>query len=300
MESFHLGFVGGCLTHQAGVPFPRLFHRVLARQFADDHGVRLTLAVNGDYTEEPGRRVARLLRDERPDAVLLHRSTNTFFPKAMAVFVGDDSRYIVNPFLLRRRRRRSWLDEEREGFRRCLAVWRAGRAPTTTDVRADGSRTEATVPPAALVLAHAAAARRRFGAGDFAWIVADWTGLTEWAITDELRIVHESSVECAAAGVPLIVLGPGLRIGMPRVDRCSRRLDRRLASCAACDGGFTYVSLLAPLPGSQEPQPVGVHHHLDVIHLNAAGHAFVAARLEPHLLPLVGARHRSSRPHTPA
>lgn len=288
MATLVLGFVGGCLTHQPGIPHPRLFHRLVAHRLEDERGVRLRLALDRDFSAEPGLRVANLLRTERPDVVVLHRSTNTFFAKAMAVFVTDRDQYVVNPFLFRRSRSRTWLDYERDGFRGCTVLWTIrgpGHAPETR--RPETPESIAATPTENLLRLQETSQARGFRLKDLTWIVADRSGLVEWAIEDELRIVRESHAECTAAGVPLIVLGPGLRIGMPWVKRFADRLDASLADWASTANDAAFVSLLGPLAGSRSPQSLGVEHYMDVIHFNAAGHEHVADRLEPWLNRLV-------------
>lgn len=310
MITLTLGFVGGCLTHQAGIPHPRLFHRLLARRLEDERGVRLRLVVEKEFADEPRLRVARLLRDEQPDVILLHRSTNTFFTKAMAVFVTAGGRYVVNPFLFQRHQRRSWLDYERGGFRDCLPFWRSRRTATPN---ADDTTTSHAVDPRARSVLHeelvrldASATARGFRWRDLAWTVADWTGLVAWAIDDELRIVREAHARCMAAGRPLIVLGPGLRIGTPRANRHAARLDAAFENWvhkappasndqATAASPASYVSLMTGQRGSRSPGPLGVEHYRDVIHFNPAGHEHVAARLEPALLQSLFLPHDNPR-----
>lgn len=286
MDTLTLGFVGGCLTHQAGIPHPRLFHRLVGRRLEDERGVRLRLAISKEYAAEPGARVADLLHDERPDVVLLHRSMNVFLTKPMAVFVADGGRYIVNPFLFRRRQARSWLDHEHAQFHHCPAIWPPRRlfAGATAPTRRPNEGDDAPeIPQSRLASTQAAAVNRGFRLRDLAWVAGHWAGLDAWAIDDELRIVAESRAACVDAGVPLLVLGPGLRIGVAQAQQFAARIDATLDRWARSTGDVGYISLLAESPDCRSPHPVGVGHYRNHVHFNVAGHEHVAARLWPHL-----------------
>jgi hypothetical protein len=304
MNTLTLGFVGGCLTHQPGIPHPRLFHRLLARRLEDDHGVRLRFVVDKEFADEPRLRVARLLRGHQPDAIVLHRSTNTFFTKAMAVFVTDGGRYVLNPFLFSRRQCRSWLDYERNAFRDCLTVWQPRLAPIPkADDQASPRESilmAAAISPEELAHLHATTNARSFRLKDMAWAAAEWTGLLAWAIDDEERIVREVHAECQAIGASLILLGPGLRIGTPKANQHAARLDAAFSKWARANrkargGGasaaadVTYVSVIATQTEGRSPSAIGAEHYCDVVHFNPAGHEHIANRLEPEITRLLAA-----------
>lgn len=292
LKKFRLGFIGGCLTHQPGVPYPRLFHRVLARRLEDEFGVRLEVVVSDHYGDEPRLRLASLLQEGPLDAVLLHRSSNTFFIKTAFVFVVetvDAIRYVLNP-MVPRIRSQPWLKFEQTGFRDCITLWKKPRPPGST------APPVAEVPLAELEATMTAAESGRFRLKDLSWIAGDRCGLVNWAIRDELRIVDEVHSAAAQPGLPLIVLGPGLNIGRSWVNRFAARLDAAFAAKIDQLEGGSYASLLAADPDSLSPGPLLVEHHMDRTHFNAAGHAFVADRLHPRLAPLLSQRFPACQP----
>jgi hypothetical protein len=286
LKKFCVGFVGGCLAHHAAVPYPRLFHRVLSRRFEEQCGVRLEVAVSDRYEEEPRVRLEALLQEGPLDAVLLHRSNHTFFMKTAMVFVvqaGDEIRYVINP-MFPRIRADSWLQLEKAGFGRCTTIWKTREKPTAP------AAPPAVVPLEELRAIMTAAETGRFALKDLSWIAGDWCGLVRWAIEDELRIVEEVRSKAASAGLPLMVLGPGMKIGHFWVNRFASRLDAALAAKVRQLEGVSYASVLTTEPGGLSADPLGVEHHMDRIHFNAAGHALVANRLYPLMARLVTQR----------
>lgn len=279
-DKLRLGFIGGCLTHQPGIPYARLFHRLLSKRLEDRRGIRLEAVVCDRYADEPSERLQSLLREGPLDAVLLHRSSNTFFTKTALVFVVQDPRqirYVVHPMVLGRGSG-SWLEHERSGFRRCVTLWKNGSPPGAAD-----PPPARELPPKELADMLRAGESRPFRLNDLSWIAADRLGLVRWAIHDEARIVGEVHAVARRAGLPLLVLGPGLRIGHVWVNRFTARLDSALAAAVAPLESARYASLLTADPDRPSDVRLGVEHYMDQIHFNAAGHSLVADRLEPLL-----------------
>ena len=54
MPEFHVAIVGGCMSHQAGIPFNTLYHRQLARELQSRDGIEvrthIARAHDLDYT----------------------------------------------------------------------------------------------------------------------------------------------------------------------------------------------------------------------------------------------------------
>jgi hypothetical protein len=295
-NKLRLGFVGGCLAHQPGIPYARLFHRVLSRRLEDRLGVRLEAVVCDRFGEEPQARLEAILRDGPLDAVLLHRSTNTFFTKTAMVFVvqdPDQARYVLHP-MFPRRRARSWLELERNGFRECLALWKTRTPPGAADPPPLHE-----IPADRLTALMHAAEARPFRLNDLSWIAADRCGLVAWAIQDEVRIVEQVHAVAASAGLPLFVIGPGLQVGHRWVNRFGTRLDMALARAVSPLDGAWYASLLRSEAASCSPQPLGVEHYMDAIHFNTAGHALVADHLEPLLAQAIEATPAALRQPSP-
>jgi hypothetical protein len=257
---------------------------VLSRRLEDRCGLRLEAVVCDCYGDEPAARLAAILKEGPLDAVLLHRSTNTFFVKTASVFVVQDPdrvRYVLHP-MFPRRRSRSWLQLEAAGFRDCITLWTKPTPPGAAD-----PPPLREIPPGRLNAIAQTAESRRFRLNDLSWIVADRCGLVKWAIEDEVRIVKETQRVAAEHGLPLIVLGPGLKIGHRWVNRFAVRLDAALTTAIAPLAGVRYASLLQGAAGPSSAPPLDVEHYMDEIHFNAAGHALVADVLDPLLAGLL-------------
>ncbi len=71
MRVRRLGIVGGCLSHQPGIPFSRLYHQVLSRRLEDAYGVRLRPVIDRSFDAPLDQRLAALA-DRQTDLVLVH------------------------------------------------------------------------------------------------------------------------------------------------------------------------------------------------------------------------------------
>ena len=71
MRVYRLGIVGGCLSHQAGIPFSRLYHQVLSRQLRDAYGVTLRPVIDRSFGSPLDERLAALA-NRQADLVLMH------------------------------------------------------------------------------------------------------------------------------------------------------------------------------------------------------------------------------------
>jgi hypothetical protein len=303
-----IGFVGGCITHQPGIPYPQLFHRVLMRWF-DERGLSgIRFVVSRDHCDDPSHRVETLLAKNNPGIIIIHRSAHTFFTKPMAIFYANQ-RFVVNPFLFRRsRKRRSWSDYERQGFSSCLGIRVHTPQPESTRSKTTQIPTSPTaVDPKAKAAEEPDSQNsrknqdqhynscprkkhRRVSLRDLPWLAGDVSGLLNWAIEDELEIVSRAHDHCRRAGSKLLVVGPGLRIGYPWVNRQAHQLDASLQEWADKRDELNYVSLLCPLAGNRSPHKLSDSDYLDAIHFNTFGHRHLAARLEEPLLQEISAR----------
>ena len=303
-----IGFAGGCITHQSGIPYPQLFHRVLMRWLDERgiHGIRFIVA--RDPYEEPNRRVESLLAKSKPDLVIMHRSAHTFFTKSMAVFYAR-GRYVLNPYLVNRRQQKSWNDYEQDGFSCCLGLpahaSRQGNTPieaTPATLLSPEIKAQARELRRAAKSCHKIPAfrqkipwleekLRRLRPKELPWLLGELSGLLQWAIEDELEIVSTARSHCSIAGAKLLVVGPGLRIGYPWVNRHAQQLDNSFQAWAMKHDDASYVSLLRPLAGNRSPNMLSAQNYLDAIHFNGTGHKHLAARLEPVILQAIEARH---------
>jgi hypothetical protein len=69
---FRLGIIGGCMTHQRGVPLNALYHRQLAGLLAERPGIKLRTHVVRAFDADLASRLELLLEDAPVDGVLVH------------------------------------------------------------------------------------------------------------------------------------------------------------------------------------------------------------------------------------
>ncbi len=71
MRVCRLGIAGGCLSHQPGIPFSRLYHQVLSRRLQDAYAVRLRSVIDHSFASPLDQRLTALAGRET-DLVLVH------------------------------------------------------------------------------------------------------------------------------------------------------------------------------------------------------------------------------------
>lgn len=97
-----IGFLGGCVTRQEGIPTEALFHEILRKNFFPDAEM-----VTGHYlsfSELPGR-VASFIEQKRPGVLFLFIRPFPLLPlfKAVVKYEGDDGKpcYAWHPAIFR-------------------------------------------------------------------------------------------------------------------------------------------------------------------------------------------------------
>lgn len=286
-STLNLGIVGGCLTHQPGIPRSLLYHQLLASSLAAQ-GIQLRVRISRGFDRDPVDRVAALVEAEKVDAVLLH-VRNTFVRKAgilATVARKGVIRYYLHPFLFRPWRL-GWSEVEKRDFsgelrimtRRSpaqgLAVDRSGEGHSE---RSSGDGTLPTVSKRFLGLSLRGLIYR---AGRLAL-------LDRWMQRDELRLLRQAMEFCQERRLPLLIMGPSHRPDEAYLNRLCIGMDRRLAKCIA-PSSASYCSLMTDVPG----EPASLYSR-DGLHFNRAGHAHVARCLEPLVKPLALAAGRTS------
>lgn len=272
--TINLGIVGGCLTHQPGIPRSRLYHQLLASSLASQ-GIRLKVHISRGFEEDPADRLAALVKDRELDAVLLH-VRNTFVRKAgifATVVRKGVIRYYLHPFLLRPWKL-GWSEIERRDFDgefllmsrasplRGRAVDRAGEG---LPERASG---DGAPPSGSRKVLGLSLRGLIYRAGRMAM-------LDRWMQRDELRLLQEAIGFCQKRRLPLLIMGPSHRPKESYLNRLCIDMDRRLAKWIK-PYSVRYCSLMSGIPDG----PTGLYSP-DGLHLNRAGHAHVACCLEP-------------------
>ena len=278
MREFRLGVIGGCLSHQPGVPPSQLYHRRLARQLRQKGVAQLRVRIARDFEQTHTARLERLLHTARLDAVLVHvRSEFTRKTSLITIQVCPDGiHYYWHPFLLRQRRH-GWAELEARQFRGCRQILHR-RRPAESAQPAQPSSPSQSVPKAA-----PAGATRVAGVPirDAFYAAGRAAGLHRWAIADEVVMLRDLARRCAALQLPLLVMGPSRRPVNGWLDQLCRRCDRELQAELA-QWPLAYCSL----PDLENR--AGEHlYGPDGLHLTAAGHAYVADRLLEPLQRLI-------------
>jgi hypothetical protein len=280
VRDFNLGIIGGCLTHQRGIAKSELYHQRLAKRLERSEGIRLRVRIARDFKQEHVFRLESLLQEHRLDAVMVHVRSEFSRKAAFVITVHTDGefRYYLHPFLFRPWRS-GWATVENAGFAGCRLILRRPSPVTQTtdrDCKSDDDQKDwANIVPGAL---RVGGVRIR----DTFYVGGVLTGLDNWAIRDELRMLEDLHTRCKELGLPLLVLGPSRRPDDCWLDRSCVKLDARLR-IATGQRAVPYSDLMAISDGQG-----GRIYRPDGHHLTVSGHAYVADQLEQDLRQIVG------------
>jgi hypothetical protein len=286
MRDFTLGIIGGCLTHQVGVPKSELYHQRLKRMLAEEGGINLKVRIARDFTEEHSVRLDALLNEYTVDAVLIHvRNYNLGRSVLITKSVTDEEfRYHLHPFLLKRWQT-GWAKIAKSNFAGQPVIFRRrntlknrsrvemadrGREPEALDATAEGADL---------------GARRFLGVSlrGLFFAVGAVVGLEAWTVRDELQMLLGTIGKCRQVGLPVLVLGPGRTPSDYWKDRICQKLDKRLSR--------EMRKLSVPYCGISDSLVFEGHsvYSGDGWHMSATGHGYVATELRGTMTSWLGA-----------
>jgi hypothetical protein len=253
---FELAILGGCMSHQAGIPFNSLYHRHLAREAQRLTGIRLRPYVARGFGLDFGARLDTLQERVELDGVLLH--LRVMVAKRARLIVrgraSEGRRARVHPALFSRRHDGPAIEELREAENDGDDVEERSEVGAANHDRRWGWRGGIT----SLELNTALGAM---------------LGLDRWAADDEVHRLARFAAECDKRRLPLFILGPTPLVGARWAARPLKALDRSIAAFARrCDLPFALIDAL----NDREGRPIIKR---DGVHLTLEGHAFVADRL---------------------
>lgn len=277
MREFTLGIIGGCLTHQAGVPKSELYHQRLKHRLAEAGRAQLKVRIARDFEREHVHRLESLIQENPIDAVMVHVRSAFVGKAALIVTTADNEefRYYLHPFLLRPWKS-GWAEVQESDFAGCTCILRR-KHPLRELLKSQSEKASESgatdhlgdwgdVVPAATKIAG-------ISLRDLFYLGGAFCGLDGWAIRDELRMLEDLRMRCAELGLPLFVLGPSRRPDNFWLDRLCRKLDARLREvCAAQSLPYSDLMRVFDEDGRRMYRPDGFH-------LTVEGHAYCANQL---------------------
>jgi hypothetical protein len=277
VRDFNLGIIGGCLTHQRGIPKSELYHQRLVKHLEESGQARLRVRIARGFDDiEHRSRLDGLLKEHALDAVLVH-ARNYYLGKSSLIVKSvtkDEFCYLLHPFLFKPWKT-GWAEVVKSNFSGQRVLLR--RKNSMTNAVCPASFDEGDIAEASAEAAGAPdpGARRFLGVSlrdcFFAGGVA--AGLDSWAVRDEVQMLRDVHQRCQELGLPLVVLGPGRRPGNYWLDRTCQKLDKILRKQLPALS-VAYCSL----PEVRDTR--GRDFYLaDGWHLTAAGHDYVTSRL---------------------
>lgn len=287
MAEFTLGVLGGCLSHQPGIPPSQLYHRRLAKRLQERGVGPLRVRIARNFEKCHVARLEQLLQTAPLDGVLVHVRSE-FTRKASLITIqvwADGIHYYWHPFLLRQRQY-GWAEVEGQQFSTCREIYRRIRPasspqapPSPTQLPTDSA---ATLPGATRVAG--------ISIRDAFYAAGAVVGLHRWAMADELSMLHDLSSRCQQLEIPLLVLGPGRRPANDWLDELCRRFDRQLQAELE-RWHLPYCSL----PDTEDQSGESLYG-ADGFHFKPLGHRYVADRLLPALQRMMTAPLPGSKP----
>ena len=251
---FHLGIIGGCMTHQRGVSLNDLYHRRLAALLAAEPGIRLRTHVVRAFDEGLAARLERLLAESTVDGVLLHlRSAPLVWSTQLVRRPWREGRYhlVLNPALRR---------------------WPSTSLDTTDRIGADDDDAYGGAPDEQ---DRAPGGRRILGfrIRNLNVAAGSIVGLDRVAIKGQLRELAAVERVANARGVPIFAVGPTLISYSYWTRRLVRRQERAIEAALA---GRRLPLALVGTALDDAGRPV---IRADGTHLTIEGHVYVAERL---------------------
>ena len=270
LGEFRLGIIGGCLSHQAGIPHSVLYHRVLDRKLQDENQIRLKVSIARFFDRDYKQRLDALLEETQVDGVLLH--LRVVFTAKSAFLVNrlvDGKRYYnLHPFL---------FHQNETGWNRYITSNPKGQKvfsskepqkPTLVDEDPFDRPT-----PSKKIFG--------FRLRSLNLAVGAWTGLDDWAISDEFSMFDEFSLNCRQRGIPFFILGPTPIKTYPAETSLWRKMNKKIGF-EFSRSGIPFCLLEQFTDENGNPLLLG-----DGFHLNEFGHTYVAQKLHLTMTPWI-------------
>jgi hypothetical protein len=250
MPTFRLAVIGGCMTHQRGIPLNELYHRRLADLLEARSGIRLKVRVVRAFEADMATRLDLLGADPEVDGVLVHlRAWSLIAPVPIfrRAWHGGRRRIELNP-VLRRSSEAAWTGAD-------LDADAYGEAPDRQD----------TPPPGRRV------AGMRIRSANIG--IGCLLGFDRRALRAQLRQLDAFAAVARDRHLPFFVLGPTPATYSYWTNRCVDRanaaIPRRLAGSGV---PFALIERKADRDGVSLTRADGTH-------LTIEGQGYVAERL---------------------
>ena len=278
LPQFRLGIIGGCMSHQLGLPFGALYHRQLASMLRADPQVQLRVSIAREFTLDPASRLEHLMSETALDGVLVHLREWPLVKSSRLLLtpLGGVAGTRLHPATFHRnhdffRGRHRGSGEDTDAYGRTLSEsdW-----ASVSDAEDSGDGAMAAAGDVA-VEDRLIGGRRiaGFRLRNVNYFLGSIAGLAGWAIEDELLRLDDLARVCRERGVPLFVLGPVPLTYTYWATRLAKtanvRIRRRLRGS---DIGFALIERTTDLAG----HPLT---GLDGFHRTVEGHRFVAEQL---------------------
>jgi hypothetical protein len=266
MPEFHLGIIGGCMSHQRDTPLNALYHRRLAVMLEHDPGVRLRPHVARHFSLDNADRLEELLAGSHLDGLLVHLREVTIVSAARAfVTVSSEGE--------RHRRLNPAMFDRGHRFR---AERPALSSSSSNSLTAESTRSPDAYGGVVEDLQDLPLPGRRiagFRLRNLTYMLGVMAGLGGWAIQDELLRFDDLAAACRQRGLPLFILGPtpatysywANRVTSRAVVEIRRHLSAVNVPCALIE---------QTVDGAGDPLI-----RADGFHMTTHGHRFVAEQL---------------------
>jgi hypothetical protein len=263
LPEFHLGIIGGCMSHQRGTPLNSLYHRQLALLLERDPGVRLRPHIVRYFWLDHVSRLDRLMAESRVDGVMIHLREVTIVAAARAFVtesMGGESHRRLNAAMFRRSHEFSAETSTSSGS---PPPGRHSREPDAYAGLHDDLQ-DTPLPGRRIA---------GFRLRNLNYMLGVMAGLGGWAIQHELLRFDDLARACRERGVPLFVLGPTAATYSYWAKRITSQANGRIRRHLSGTGvPYVLIEQTADRAGHSLVRADGFHMTVD-------GHRFVAERL---------------------
>jgi hypothetical protein len=262
LKEFHLGIIGGCLSHQSDIPHSQLYHRQLDRFLQEGQGIRLKVAITRHFDCDYKERLNALLDEVQVDGVLLHLRVVFTAKSALLVNQLNNGKryYRLHPFLYK---------QHETGWNKSLIKKSVPRALFAAREPVPASTVDEDP------FEHPTPSKKIFGfrLRSLNLVAGTLAGLDDWAIADELDMFTQFKDACRQRDMPFFVLGPTPVTTYSSETRLWLKMNRILnARLKDMDVPFCLLEQMTDGNGTTILRGDGLH-------LNEAGHTYVAKQL---------------------
>ena len=269
MQFIKIAVLGGCLSHQPGIPRSKLYTSIVRGKLREGRVADAQFEIAKHFEEDYLDRLELLLGQTKPDVVLVHVRSLIVHSSSLLEAVPSETQttYYLHPALIYRWRSKKELSEQRPFYSKFPILVRRHTTLTLTSTLGDES-----VTPSGTLGYVALDYKQRF-LRTFVRAIASLIGMSSWAVNNEVSQVEALIEKCKKLKVPLLVMGPSRWLNCFWCDHTCQKMNKQLKRLLGLRG-IPYIEIQDS--SDQEGNEI---YLADRVHLNERGHLYVADKV---------------------